>query len=305
MCILFLIPHFLPVRLVHGNSSVYLCGKLNQKTHPQMITFKACCKINLGLLVTERRADGYHNLQTVFYPMPLADEISFEEASEDSLTLSGIPIEGTPGDNLVLKAVRLLRDKEHRIPNLHIHLHKNIPNGAGLGGGSSDAANMMQQLNSHYALGIDDTHMEQLAGTLGADCPFFVRCRPVYAEGIGNVFSPVDVSLGGLHIVLVKPDESVSTREAYTQIQPRMPEVPLNRLITHPIEEWKGLVTNDFEHSVFPAHPAIRQVKERLYTAGATYASMSGSGSSVFGIFREKPNTSNLFEDMFVYESLL
>lgn len=270
-----------------------------------MITTKACCKINLGLLVTERRPDGYHNLQTVFYPVPLHDEISIEEAQEDHLSLSGIPIEGIPDDNLVLRAVRLLRNEGYRIPPLYIHLHKGIPNGAGLGGGSSDAARLVCLLNQHYALGMNDTRMEQLVGTLGADCPFFVRCQPVYAQGIGNEFSPIDVRLDGLHLVLVKPNESVSTREAYAHIQPRLPEVSLEQLVKRPIKEWKGLVENDFERSVFPAHPAIREVKERLYKAGATYAAMSGSGSSVFGIFREKPCVEGMFEGMFVHQSTL
>lgn len=285
-----------------------------------MITTKACCKINLGLLVTERRPDGYHNLQTVFYPVPLYDEICIEEAHgstsapsdsiteggcEDHLTLSGIPIEGTPGDNLVLRAVRLLRSEGYPIPPLDIHLSKGIPNGAGLGGGSSDAARTVVLLNQHYALGMSIERMEQLVGTLGADCPFFVRCQPVYAQGIGNEFSPIGVRLDGLHLVLVKPNESVSTREAYAHIQPRQPQVPLDQRVTRPIEEWRTGVENDFEHSVFPAHPIIHEVKERLYQAGATYASMSGSGSSVFGLFDEKPHVEGLFEGMFVHQSVL
>ena len=179
-----------------------------------MFTFKACCKINLGLLVTERRPDGYHNLQTVFYPVPLSDEISVEEAREDSLIMSGIPIEGASEDNLVLRAVRLLRSQGLGIPPLHIHLHKNIPNGAGLGGGSSDAAGIVRELNNHYALGLNGQKMEAMVASLGADCPFFVRCKPVYAEGIGNIFSPINLNLSGIHIVLIKPDDFVSTREA-------------------------------------------------------------------------------------------
>lgn len=285
-----------------------------------MITTKACCKINLGLLVTERRADGYHNLQTVFYPVPLYDDIRIEESQGstsapsdsttreaccDHLTLSGIPIEGTPGDNLVLRAVRLLRSEGYPIPPLDIHLSKGIPNGAGLGGGSSDAARTVVLLNQHYALGMSIERMEQLVGTLGADCPFFVRCQPVYAQGIGNEFSPIEVRLDGLHLVLVKPNESVSTREAYAHIQPHQPQVSLDQRVTRPIAEWRTGVENDFERSVFPTHPIIREVKERLYQAGATYASMSGSGSSVFGLFDEKPHVEGLFEGMFVHQSVL
>ena len=270
-----------------------------------MITFKACCKINLGLLITERRSDGYHNPQTVFYPVPLADEISIEEAEEDKLDMSGIPIEGVTEDNLVLKAVRMLRSRGHKIPPLHIHLHKNIPNGAGLGGGSSDAAGMVRELNKHYSLGMTEEEMEQEVSSLGADCPFFIQCKPVYAEGIGNVFSHTPLNLSGMHLVLIKPDESVSTREAYAKVQPRIPQSPLKELILNPIEKWKGMVKNDFEKSVFPSHPVIENIKTQLYEMGAVYASMSGSGSSVFGLFQEEPCMEGRFEDMFVYSSPL
>lgn len=270
-----------------------------------MLTFHACCKINLGLLVTERRPDGYHNLQTVFYPIPLSDEISIEEDSDDRLSMSGIPIEGASEDNLVMRAVRMLRSRGFDIPPLHIHLHKNIPNGAGLGGGSSDAAGVVKVLNHHYALGMSEQEMELAVTPLGADCPFFVRCQPVYAEGIGNEFSPISVNLSGMYIVLIKPDESVSTREAYAHIQPHMPQVPLCQLVQRPICEWRDSVHNDFERSVFPGHPIIGDIKSKLYAAGAVYASMSGSGSSVFGIFQEKPCVEGLFGGMFSYQSLL
>lgn len=270
-----------------------------------MFTFQACCKINLGLKVTGCRPDGYHNLQTILYPVPLCDDITVEESETDILTLTGIPVGGIPGDNLVLRAVRMLRDKGFAIPHLHIRLHKNIPNGAGLGGGSSDAAGMVRELNRHCALGMSDEEMERSVVPLGADCPFFVRCKPVYAQGTGNVFSPANVNLGGMHILLVKPQESVSTREAYAMTQPRMPETPLAKLVQHPIGEWRELVSNDFERSIFPTHPVIREIKEQLYAMGAAYASMSGSGSCVFGLFQGKPVTSGLFEGMFVYVAQL
>ncbi len=270
-----------------------------------MLTFQACCKINLGLLVTERRPDGYHNLQTVFYPIPLSDEIGIEESPADRLSMSGIPIEGACEDNLAMRAVRTLRSMGFDIPPLHIHLHKNIPNGAGLGGGSSDAAGIVRVLNHHYALGLSDEEMEQAVTPLGADCPFFVRSKPVYAEGIGNEFSPISVSLKGMYLMLIKPNESVSTREAYALIQPHMPQVPLCQLVQRPISEWRNCVCNDFERSVFPGHPVIGDIKRKLYEAGSVYASMSGSGSSVFGIFQEKPCMDGLFEGMFTFQSLL
>ncbi|MGN0234081.1 MAG: 4-(cytidine 5'-diphospho)-2-C-methyl-D-erythritol kinase [Bacteroidaceae bacterium] len=270
-----------------------------------MIRFKACCKINLGLMITERRPDGYHNLQTVFYPVPLADEICIEEGQEDTLSLSGIPIEGSTDDNLVLKAVRMLRSSGFHIPPLHIRLHKNIPNGAGLGGGSSDAAGVVRELNKHYALGMSEEEMEHAVSSLGADCPFFIRCEPVYAEGIGNVFSRIKLNLRRMYLVIVKPNESVPTREAYAQVHPQMPKSSLNKLIREPIEKWKEKVRNDFEQSIFPNHPVIENIKTRLYEIGAVYAAMSGSGSSVFGLFKEKPETDSLFEGMFVYTSRL
>ena len=174
-----------------------------------------------------------------------------------------------------------------------------------MGGGSSNAAGIVRELNSHYALGLSDQKMEKMVASLGADCPFFVRCKPVYAEGIGNIFSPINLNLSGMHIVLIKPDDFVSTREAYAQIHPQMPEVSLDKLVMAPLEEWRNTVGNDFEHSVFPAHPAIKAIKDQLYAAGAIYSSMSGSGSSVFGLFAEKPSLEGSFGGMFVYESRL
>ena len=270
-----------------------------------MTTFKTCCKINLGLLVTEKRPDGYHNLQTVFYPIPLSDEISIEEAKEDRLYMSGIAIEGNPHDNLVMRAVRILREKGHAIPPLHISLRKNIPSGAGLGGGSSDAAATINQLNIQYRLGMSQQEMERTVAPLGADCPFFIRCQPVYAEGIGDIFTPIELTLEDMYIVLVKPNESVSTREAYAQVHPQMPEVPLIERIRKPVETWRECLTNDFERSVFSAHPVIEQVKEQLYDAGAVYASMSGSGSTVFGLFRKDPELREMFSGMFLYKTRL
>lgn len=272
-----------------------------------MTRFKTCCKINLGLLVTAKRPDGYHNLQTVFYPIPLSDELSIEEAEEDRLYMSGIALDGDPHDNLVMRAIRILREKGYTIPPLHISLHKNIPSGAGLGGGSSDAAATLVQLNSLYRLGMGQQEMERTVAPLGADCPFFVRCQPVYAEGIGDVFTPISLTLKGMYIVLVKPNESVSTREAYAHVHPQMPQVSLIERISKPVETWRECVTNDFEQSVFSTHPIIRQVKEQLYSAGAVYASMSGSGSTVFGLFRKDPEllTRGMFSGMFLYKTRL
>ena len=255
-------------------------------------------KINLGLSITEKRPDGYHNLETVFYPVALEDALeirtlpkaSLSEASlseaDKKITLHqhGMEIAGTPEDNLVAKAYSLL-DKEFHLPPVEIHLYKHIPSGAGLGGGSSDAAFMLKLLNEQFHLNLSEEQLEIYAATLGADCAFFIKNKPVYAEGIGNIFSPIELSLRGYQIMIVKPDVFVSTREAFANIHPHHPEYPVKEVIRRPVAEWKDTLINDFEASVFPQHPVIGEIKEELYNQGALYASMSGSGSSVFGLF--------------------
>ena len=243
-------------------------------------------KINLGLNVVSRRPDGYHNLETVFYPVHhLADELYLEEADTLRLTCEGVQVEGDADNNLVLKAYRLLHDVFPDLPPVHIHLTKHIPTGAGLGGGSSDAAFTLRLLNEHFSLGLPDTRLERLALTLGADCPFFIRNTPVFATGVGEVFEPITLDLDRYDIRIVKPDVSISTREAFSHITPHRPDVSLREVVTRPVEEWRGLMANDFEASVFPSHPEIAEAKRRMYDAGAVYASMSGSGSAVYGIF--------------------
>ena len=252
-----------------------------------MITFPNA-KINLGLSITEKRPDGYHNLETVFYPVALEDalEIRTNPEAQQKFTLHqhGMEIAGNPENNLVVKAYLLL-DKEFHLPPVEIHLYKHIPSGAGLGGGSSDAAFMLKLLNEHYNLQLSDNQLEDYAATLGADCAFFIKNTPTYAEGIGNIFSPIELSLKGYRIMIVKPDVFVSTREAFANIRPHRPEYPVREVIRRPVAEWKDTLINDFEASVFPQYPVIGEIKEELYHQGAIYASMSGSGSSVFGLF--------------------
>ena len=254
-----------------------------------MITFPNA-KINLGLRITERRPDGYHNLETIFYPIHLEDALEVvplkDNKQEYDLKITGTPIDGTPEDNLVVRAYRLLK-QDFDLPPIHIYMYKHIPLGAGLGGGSSDAAFMIKLLNEKFALGMTTGQMEAYASRLGADCAFFIQDRPVLATGIGNEFTPIDLSLKGMYIVLVKPSVSVSTREAYAGVTPQRPDVPLTTLIRRPIEEWRDCIANDFEPSVFRAYPEIAAIKDKLYDMGAVYASMSGSGSTVYGIFRE------------------
>lgn len=253
-----------------------------------MITFPNA-KINLGLNITEKRPDGYHNLETIFYPVPLEDalEVHLLHAPGEhkkAIYLSGIEISGPTEDNLVAKAYNLL-DREFYLPPVDIHLFKHIPSGAGLGGGSADAAFMLKLLNERFSLNLTAEQLEGYAATLGADCAFFIKNTPTFAEGIGNVFSPISLSLKGYQIVIIKPDIFVSTREAFSQITPHRPEYPLREVISRPMMEWKELLINDFETSVFPQYPVIGEIKEKLYRMGAIYAAMSGSGSSVFGLF--------------------
>lgn len=253
-----------------------------------MITFPNA-KINLGLNITGKRPDGYHHLETVFYPVPMEDALEVHVLNAPTeplyaLHLSGIEVAGRAEDNLVVKAYLLL-NREFHLPPVDIHLFKHIPSGAGLGGGSADAAFMLKLLNERFELKLTDNQLEVYAATLGADCAFFIKNVPTFAEGIGNIFSPIALSLKGYQLMIVKPDVFVSTREAFSRIKPHLPEHSLREIISRPITEWKELLVNDFEASVFSQYPMIREVKEELYRQGAIYASMSGSGSSVFGLF--------------------
>lgn len=248
-------------------------------------------KINLGLRITERRSDGYHNLETIFYPIPLTDAlevVSSEDASlpahQCRLFTAGVEIAGSMENNLVVRAYKLL-DEQVGLPAIDIHLLKHIPTGAGLGGGSADCAFTLRLLNDLLQLGLSDNTLEELSARLGADCAFFVRNRPTFAEGIGNVFSPVHLSLSGMQLWLVKPPVFVSTRDAFAHIRPQRPKESLRDVILRPITAWRETLINDFEESVFPQFPAIAALKQQLYDRGALYASMSGSGSSVYGLF--------------------
>ena len=255
-----------------------------------MITYPNA-KINLGLNIVEKRPDGYHNLETIFYPIHLQDALEvnkIEGKGDYSLKVSGVPIEGEPENNLVVKAYHLLKKDFPDMPSIHIHMYKHIPTGAGLGGGSADAAFMIKLLNEKFNLGLSTEKMEEYAAMLGADCAFFIQNKPVFASGIGNVFEEISLSLKGYYIILVKPDIFVSTKDAYANIRPMRPAQSLKEIVRMPIETWRATMKNDFEESVFQKYPEIAAIKDKLYDMGAIYASMSGSGSSVFGIFREK-----------------
>ena len=245
-------------------------------------------KINLGLHITEKRPDGFHNLETVFFPVGWSDMLEFVESGEIHFTISGIDISGNPESNLVMKAYRLLK-KEFDLPNLKIHLHKQIPLGAGLGGGSSDGAFMLQMLNKTYNLNLSQEQLLGYAAVLGSDCPFFILNKPVYATGRGEIMTPFDVRLNDMFILLVKPSVEVSTAKAFQFVTPKQSVFPLPYLLRLPVLEWKEKVINQFEQSVFQLYPEIQAIRQQLYDRGALYASMTGSGSCVFGLFKESP----------------
>lgn len=256
-----------------------------------MITFPNA-KINIGLNIERRRSDGYHDLSTVFYPIPWKDilEIVPAEGSVTTLTVTGNGVECPMEKNLVVKAYRAL-DAVTPLPPVDIYLHKIIPDGAGLGGGSADAAFTLRMLNEMFALGMSQGQLAEIAARIGADCPFFIYNVPCLAYGIGEKLTPVDLNLDGHMIAVVKPRTSISTKEAFSRVVPKVPLYALPDYITRPVHEWNGYIKNDFEASVFPAHPEISEIKDCLLTMGAAYAAMSGSGTAVYGIFTEKNDT--------------
>lgn len=262
-------------------------------------------KINLGLNVVSKRDDGYHNIETVFYPIGLKDALEVMPSKDKlpyRLFSTGLDIGGQPQNNLVIKALSLL-GAEKQIPNIDIHLLKTIPSGAGLGGGSSDGAFMLALLNETYTLGYTHQELHQFALKLGADCPFFLKNKPAFATGIGDQLEAIDLSLQDYFLVVVKPDIFVSTQEAYADIVPKQPVMSLREIAKMPIHDWHNHMHNDFETSIFKKHPSIGAIKQNLYDNGALYASMSGSGTSVYGFFEEKPTLS--FPNHFIWHNYL
>lgn len=277
-----------------------------------MINFPIA-KINLGLNVVEKRPDGYHNLQTVFYPVPIKDALevhvmdeAFPSDYDCDLKVTNITIEGDEQRNLVVRAYQLLKQDFPTLPRIHSHLWKGIPTQAGMGGGSSDCAYMMLLLNQQFQLGLTDEHLIEYAAKLGADCAFFILSRPCYAEGIGEKLQPIDLSLSGYYIAVVRPDIPVPTKEAFSRIRPHYPAQNCRETVIQPVETWRDTLINDFEESVFALHPEIGNIKQQLYDMGATYAAMSGSGSALFGLFKKQPDSlSQEFPNMFTFSSIL
>ena len=266
------------------------------------------CKINLGLNVVRKRTDGYHDLETVFYPVPLTDKLEAIVGNGAdgtcSLSLSGNPIEGNAADNLIVKAYNLLAT-DHRLPHVDFDLEKHIPSQAGLGGGSSDATYTLRLLNELCQLHLDSPTLQHYAARLGADCAFFVTAEPSFATGIGDILTPMAdecAHLKGLYLLIVKPSVAISTAQAFSFVKPQPPIIRCKEVAAQPIDEWRDRLGNDFEVSIFNIHPEIRSVKQHLYSMGATYAQMSGSGSAFFGIFNEAPTRlPAAFDGMFTY----
>lgn len=252
-----------------------------------MISFPNA-KINIGLRITGKRPDGYHDLETVFFPVGWSDALEIASSKELSFSSSGLEIDAPSESNLVMKAYRLLSN-DFNLPPLRIHLHKQIPFGAGLGGGSADGAFMLRMLNKTFNLDISQEKMIEYAAQLGSDCPFFLVNRPVFATGRGEVMSAIDVSLKGLSLFMVKPVIEVSTANAFRHVVPQQADISLRDLIQLPVTEWRRNIFNQFETSVFLQYPEIEAIKNQFYRLGAIYASMSGSGSCVFGLFVELP----------------
>lgn len=249
------------------------------------------CKINLGLHILGKRDDGFHNLETVFYPVPFKDALELIPSTNTGIefTATGLAVDGNAADNLCVKAYHLLKKDFPEIPTIKIHLHKAIPLGAGLGGGSADAAFMLKLLNEKFKLNLSTDQLINYALQLGSDCPFFIINKPCLATGRGEMLEEIAVDLSAYKIVLINPGIHINTGWAFSNITPAQPARSIKEIIQQPVNTWKDELKNDFESAVFTAHPAIKEIKEALYTQGAVYAAMSGSGSTVFGIF--EPNT--------------
>jgi 4-diphosphocytidyl-2-C-methyl-D-erythritol kinase len=256
-------------------------------------------KINLGLYVHAKRDDGYHDLETIFFPIPFTDILEFVSSDSLKLSITGIPVVGDSSGNLCLKAYHLLKQLHPELAPIHIHLHKVIPLGAGLGGGSADGAFMLSMLNNFYELGHSTDELMKFALQLGSDCPFFIINKPCHALGRGEILEPLPILLSGWWFAIIYPGIHVSTAEAFENIRPGQNSIDLKNKISEPVECWKEWLRNDFEPGVIQRYPIIGQIKEQLYKAGAEFASMSGSGSAVYAFFRQKP-TLNFPEEFLV-----
>ncbi len=264
------------------------------------------CKINIGLFITSKRSDGFHNIATCFYPIKtLSDILEIVPASTFSFQQTGINIDGNSQDNLVVKAYKLLQ-KYHNCPMVNIHLHKCIPIGAGLGGGSSDAISTLLLLNEMFQLAISKQELEQYANDLGSDCAFFLQNSPAIGKERGNVLTPINLNhLAGLHLVLIKPNIHINTALAYKGCQPQACIEDIGNMLHLPIEQWQNILLNDFEKTLFPQFPILKQIKDTFINTGAIYASLSGSGATVFALYKNNPPQIKFEEDFFTFSTIL
>ncbi len=256
-------------------------------------------KINIGLNIVSKRTDGFHNLETIFYPVQIKDAVEFVETTDKTtVETSGININVAQEENICYKAYDLMA-RHYDLPNLKIHLHKSVPIGAGLGGGSANAAGMITALNTHYNLGISVQEMEELSAQIGSDCPFFIQNKAVFATGRGEIFEKISLDLSQYYIYIIKPNIFVSTKDAFAGIKPKKVENSVKHLINKPIEQWRNYIFNDFENEIFKKYPKLLEIKQNMYSQGAIYAAMSGSGSAIYGIFNEKPEYMPKYKDVF------
>jgi 4-diphosphocytidyl-2-C-methyl-D-erythritol kinase len=269
-----------------------------------MVSFPPC-KINLGLNIISKRTDGYHNIVTCFYPVPWHDILEIVPARMGTFSVSGEPVPGAAKDNLCIKAYDAL-SKDFKLPEVSIHLHKNIPLGAGLGGGSADGAYTLRMLNELFSLSLTPDALKMYAARLGSDCAFFIDETPAIGTARGEVLQPIQLSLKGKYLVIVKPEVQISTAEAYNRISPGQPTVDLITILEkHPVSEWKAIIKNDFEENLFQQFPIIEAIHQKLYAFGADFASLSGSGSSVFGIFENSVELKTEFEGLTYWSGYL
>lgn len=269
-----------------------------------MVTFPNC-KINLGLYVTAKRADGYHDLATIFFPVDLKDALEIIPRKDELVVLhnSGLPVQGSESDNLCIKAWHLVKARYSQITGVDIYLHKAIPMGAGLGGGSADGAFMLRMLNDLFQLQMPETELMELALALGSDCPFFIYNKPCFATGRGELIEPTNIDLSAYKIVLINPGVHINTSFAFAQIKPAEALFDLRTLYSFPVETWKDCCINIFEAGVAREYPVIQSIKDELYQQGAVYASMTGSGSTVYGLFHQDQNIQLSFPPDWILKS--
>ena len=281
------------VSLKHLSSVIYQLSSINMLTFPN-------CKINLGLNILRKREDGFHDIETVFYPIQLLDALELIQPANDNIALefncTGLPIEGKEEDNLCIKAYRLLKKDHPQLPAIKMHLHKAIPLGAGLGGGSADAAFLLKLLDEKFSLSLSAEQLHNYALQLGSDCPFFIINKPCFASGRGEMLEELNINLSSYKIFLVNPGIHINTGWAFSQLVASVPQKNIKTIIQQAVETWKNDLVNDFEVPIFSSYPQIKNIKDELYQQGAVYAAMSGSGSTVFGLFRSIPSAS-LFSD--------